>query len=375
MNLHWYSSVWALVWVVMLVVPGWPQGQAGKDWGIERQSYLDPVTQVRVWELTASGSAADNLYYHMSNFTADNRFLIFVSDRSGSSQIYRAEIATGRIVQLTQGAKVSARSACLDHTNARRLYYLRGADVMALDILDFSERTVGTIPQPFVGIGGQPTLSGDGKTLTLSKQRDQDNWEIGLLAVDSGAYRTVITQGFRIGHVQHHPSLPLIFYVWETGGYAPQRTWLVNADGTGNRPFYFRAEQKEWFTPLKEWITHESWVPDTGEMVMINDKQGVMLVSPDGKARMVREGHFWHAAARHDGKFLLLDDFQGRLWLLETATGNMRLLATGIRDKLKTHPHASFDRQGRYVQFHTGRAHESVAVIDLRELPPQFWTR
>lgn len=347
--------------------------QVGKDWGVERQSYTDPLTGVRIWELTAGESAADNLYFHFSNFTADNRYLIFTSDRTGSKQIFRAEISTGRIVQLTDAPKTNAHGTCPDHTRARRIYYLRGAEVIALDILDFTERKVGAIPQPYVSGGGQPTLSGDGKWLTLSKQRDEKTWEIGLMNTETGAYRTVITQGFRIGHVQHHPTEPLIFYVWETGGYAPQRTWLVNADGSGNRPFYARTDQKEWFTPLKEWITHEAWVSGTGEMTMINDKQGIMLVDTTGKARMVKEGNFWHVAARPDGKFMVVDDAAGRLWLMETATGNQRLLATGIRDKVRVHAHASFDRQGRYIQFHTGRTRETIAIIDLQDLPLLFW--
>jgi hypothetical protein len=55
---------------------------------------------------------------------------------------------------------------------------------------------------------------------------------------------------------------------------------------------------------------------------------------------------------------------------MKTDTGTKRLLATGLRDKVHAvHPHASFDRLGRYVQFHTGRTHETVALIDLRELP------
>jgi oligogalacturonide lyase len=248
--------------------------------------------------------------------------------------------------------------------------------VFALDILDFTARKVGEIPPPREGGIQQPTLSGDGKWMALGKQRDDANWEIGLMNTETGEYRTVLTQGFRIGHVQHSPTDPIIFYVWETGGYAPQRTWLVNADGSGNRPFYARTNPTNWFTPLKEWVTHEAWVRDNGEMTMINDKLGVMLVNKDGTARMVREGHYWHGAARHDGKFIVLDDMPGRLWLMETATGNTRLLATGLRDTVKAvHPHPSFDRAGRYVQFHTGRTRETVALIDLTELPAQDWAK
>ena len=102
---------------------------AGKDWGVERESYIDPVTQVRVWELTKAPGIGDNLYFHFSNFTADNRHLIFVSTRSGSRQIFRAEIETGKLAQLTDGASTAAHGACPDHTNARRVYYLRGPEV------------------------------------------------------------------------------------------------------------------------------------------------------------------------------------------------------------------------------------------------------
>ena len=343
----------------------------GRDWGVERQSYLDPVTGARIQELTKAGCASDNLYFHFSNFTADNRFLIFASNKSGSWQLFRAEVETGRLVQLTDASSLSPRGGCPDHTKGRRLYYLRGPEVIALDILDFKERKVGEIPKPHLGGFGQPTLSGDGKWMALSKQRDQTNWEIGLMETATGAYRTVITQGFHINHVQHSPTDSVIFYAWETGGYAPQRSWLVNDDGIGNRPFYARTDPKMWFTPLKEWVTHEAWVKDTGEMTMVNDKQGVMLVAKDGAARLVSEGEYWHAAARPDGKFLVADDMSGRLWLLETATGKKRLLATGIRDKVHSvHAHASFDRLGHYIQFHTGHTHETVALIDLRELPP-----
>ncbi len=347
--------------------------QVGKDWGIERDSYVDPLTGVRVMELTRGTNTADNLYFHFSNFTADNRFVIFVSDRTGSRQLFRSEVESGRVVQLTDDAAVNASSACPDYTEPRRLYFLRGPEVMVLDIQDFSSRKIGAIPQPYTAGFLQPTQSGDGKWLTLGKQRDENNWEIGLMSVATGEYRTVLTQGFRITHVQHCPTSPLIFYVWETGGYAPQRTWLVNTDGSGNRPFYANTSPTNWLTPLKEWITHESWVQNTGEMVMVNDKLGVMLVRTDGSARVVREGNYWHAAARPDGKVLVLDDFQGRLWLTETATGNTRLLATGLRATVRVHPHPSFDRRGRYVQFHTGRTHETVALIDLKELQSLSW--
>ena len=344
---------------------------AGHDHGVERQAYTDPVTSVRVTELTGPARAADNLYFHFSNFTADNRRLLFTATEAGARQLFSAEVETGRLVQLTADPAFNPGSACPDPTEARRVYLLRGPEVVALDVQDFTTRRVGEIPPPHLGGFQSLTVSGDGRWLTTVKQRDAANWEIGLLSTTNGSYRPVLSQGFRIGHVQHSPTDPLIFYVWETGGFAPQRTWLVNTDGSGNRPFYARTSPTNWFTPLKEWVTHEAWVTGTGEMTMVNDKVGVMLVDKTGAARLVREGHYWHAAASPDGARIVADDFEGRLWLITTATGETRLLATGLRDTVRVHPHASFDRRGHFVQFHTGRKHETVALIDLRELPLQ----
>ncbi len=369
------QTAWlSLVCTLFLCLQAARASDVGRDWGVQRTSYLDPVTGVQVWELTRATNTADNLYFHFSNFTADDRYLILTADLSGSRQIYRAEVDSGRLVQLTDDPAVNAASACPDPTNPRRVYFLRKAEVMALDITDGSLARIGEIPPPSVGGFQQPSLSGDGRWMALGKQRDEKTWEVGLMSVATGEYRAVLTQGFRIGHVQHSPRDPVVFYVWETGGYAPQRTWLVNADGSNNRPFYARTSPTNWFTPLKEWVTHESWVKDTGEMVMINDKVGIMLVQADGTARLVREGNYWHAAARPDGKVLVADDMQGRLWLIEAATGSARLLATGLRTAVRTvHAHASFDRQGRYVQFHTGWTHETVALIDLSSLPQRGW--
>ena len=364
-----------LLLAVLGATPSPRASDAGRDWGVERHEYTDPVTGIRIWEMTSGTNTADNLYFHVSNFTADNRHVLFVSDRTGSAQLFSAEVATGRLTQLTDDPAINARSACPDPRDARRVYLLRRAEVLALDLPTATLRRIGEIPGPHVGGFGQPSVSHDGRSLALSKQRDAANWEIGLLDLATGAWRTVVTQGFRLGHVQHSPTDPTIFYVWETGGYAPQRTWLVNDDGTGNRPFYARTAPADWFTPLKEWVTHEAWVANTGQMTMINDKLGVLLVEGDGTARLVREGNYWHAAARPDGKYLVLDDMPGRLWLCETASGNLRLLATGLRDTVRVHAHASFDRQGHYVQFHTGRTRETVALIDLRQLPPQDWVR
>jgi oligogalacturonide lyase len=213
---------------------------------------------------------------------------------------------------------------------------------------------------------GPAERSHDGKSATVSFKSGEKSWEIGVIDLSSGAYRRVLEQGFQIGHVQHSPAAPLIFYTWETSGYAPQRTWLVNADGTGNRPFYAAIDPKKWVTPLKEWITHEAWVPGTSDMTMIFDKVGILRVTPDGESQMVVRGNYWHAQATLNGKQLIADDFDGRVWLIEAATGETRLIATGLRRPGEPHIHPSIDPTGKWVVVNTVReGRPSVAVLNL----------
>jgi len=103
----------------------------------------------------------------------------------------------------------------------------------------------------------------DGKWISLSNNgRGQlGNWFDGHA---TGAYRTVITQGFRLTHVQHSDD-PVIFYAWETAA--------MRRNDPGSSTMTARATarsiahgSKDLFTPLKEWVTHEAWVKDTGEM-------------------------------------------------------------------------------------------------------------
>lgn len=330
----------------------------------------DPVTGVRSRALAPQAARASNLYYHFSNFTADDRYVILAVD----GQVHAYETATGRLERLTDGAGVAAAAAAPHPRDKDLVYYWRGGALIELTLQGRRERRVGEAPKAHAGGYGQPSFSPDQKRVTLAFQRDAHNWEIGLMELATGAYRTVITQGFRIGHVQHHPKEEKIFYVWETGGYAPQRTWLVNSDGTANRPFYARTDPKQWFTSLKEWVTHEAWIPDTGGMTLILDKVGILVADTEGAARLL-PGDYWHVAARDDGKLLVVDDNPGNLWLIETATGNRKLLVTNLRGEKRVHAHGSFSRGGRYVIFNDGRQGEGVSLIDLREVGGEGWWR
>ena len=57
----------------------------------------------RLRRLTDGGSNSYPLYYFVRSETPDRRYFVFHSERSGKVQLYRLDLGTGEIGQLTDG--------------------------------------------------------------------------------------------------------------------------------------------------------------------------------------------------------------------------------------------------------------------------------
>ncbi|MEZ4826238.1 MAG: hypothetical protein R3C61_08075 [Bacteroidia bacterium] len=64
-----------------------------------------------------------------------------------------------------------------------------------------------------------------------------------------------------MGHLQSNLGFGADCFCWETGGKSPQRTWIVNADGTGLRPLYPESPY--------EWVTHEAIITPAGTIAIM----------------------------------------------------------------------------------------------------------
>ena len=70
---------------------------------LNAQTYKDPKSGFDIVEVDPPGSATTNLYYHFSNFTSDDKNIIFASTVDGSAQVFRYEVATGKSEVVTSG--------------------------------------------------------------------------------------------------------------------------------------------------------------------------------------------------------------------------------------------------------------------------------
>jgi len=214
----------------------------------------------------------------------------------------------------------------------------------------------------------------------------------------TGEIKFVVAVPFKIGHVQTNPWVTgEIIFCWETGGKAPQRTWVVNADGTGLRPLY--PEQPY------EWITHEAVITkDEVAIAMLGHRRpntggtqvdswgpagtpehptGVGIVNLRthemrivGQVPMGNPGtSIWHVNGSADGRWAVADDFMYRLWLIDRHTGEMILLSdNGHKKTAGDHQHPTFNADGTKIEIQSAMLSADGRSMNICIVPvPKSW--
>ncbi|KHL25107.1 hypothetical protein PK98_12040 [Croceibacterium mercuriale] len=384
----------------------------GRQFASEQQLIADRTTG-RVLTVLTDGTHADAKNYPTHpQWAFDDQHIIFRSgdrDADGEPQAFAVNEVTGAVTQLTDGPGTGAGSLNVARLS-NRLYYMRKArngrtqliEVELTPLLadaaagrmkrDGYERVVTTMPEDHIEAGGF-TLDADERTAYVGfdaqrappREPGQPVPQVpgGLRAIDlaTGAVRTVVEVPFRMGHVQANPFRPgEILYCHETGGDAPQRMWIVNADGTGNRPVYAEG-------PL-DWVTHEQFadadhvifnlmghkrelrqVPTGILLVNLRDNSvahlGQIPIEDFSRAALrgftdpnipqddTSTGGYWHNAVTHDGRWAAGDDFDGNVWLIDRENGKRTLLSTGHLMR-PDHAHPSFSPDGTRLLVQSG---------------------
>ncbi len=357
----------------------------------ERKIFVDSVTGKKITALTTANVSDTKIYQTHPQWTSDGNYVIFRSGKS-NGQAFAVHEQEGTIIQLTDGAGINSGSLNVcRHTN--RVFYLRNNRLVEYRLdpvfaaarqnkrLDSSaaERTVMTLPALHRESGGF-TLDANDSTayIGISYKKEKDTtvyYKLSAIDLQDGSMRTIIDIPFRVGHVQANPFKPgEILYCHETGGDAGQRMWMVNADGTNNRPFY--QETKE------EWITHEIWADSNHVMVNVLGHLPGLRTKPHGLAEInVRTNEirffrnapgrgYWHSAESPDRKWAIADTFTGELHRINLATGEVTLLATGLYEKTegipKIHSHHTVSPDGKRVLFNSGKlGSNDLMVMDI----------
>ncbi len=427
--------------VVAAILTSSAWGQMGRRWPSEKKVVPDPVTGIPLSFLTTDPAGDSKIYQTHQQWTADGKWLIFRSNRGTGVQAFAVNEATGEIVQVTENGYTGM--LCNAH-KSMELFIMRsaggglgrgrlGAATGGQQIIEVNlarlfadsaagtmkapsdyERLCGTVPLGidargdmaldanddviYFSVTGPDTAQlSEGQTLQeVYGPRNMGAGPSGLRSMNlkTGKVKVVCNVGFQIGHVQTNPVAPgEIIFCWETGGKAPQRTWFVNADGTGLRPLYPEAPY--------EWVTHEAVFSkdEVAIAIVCNRKPGVSdgwgtagtPEHPTGLgivnlrtremriAGQVPPGNpgrsDWHVAGSPDGRWAAFDDFQYRLWLIDRHTGETALLADlGHRTTADDHIHPTFSLDSTKIEVQCAMLARDNRALDICVVPvPKSW--
>lgn len=241
------------------------------EWREER----DPQTGRKVMRLTDGQSNSYALYYFVPSVTPDGRFLVFHSERSGKVQLYRLDLGSGEIGQLTDGHTRDSGWAVwcewhvdgiYNHLSAihpltGEVYYFQDNEIRATDVASFANRLVARLPTGRMSIG-QAAFSPDGKWFGYvhadianytALLRDREvrtvagtfSWDrehhtsfrnaipttLVLIETATGAQREVITTDFHFHHVLFVDNRTILLnHPKECAGM-----WVIDIDGSNIR--------------------------------------------------------------------------------------------------------------------------------------------
>lgn len=426
------------------------EAQIGQRFPSERKVIKDPVTGAELTFLTSTPVGDSKIYQTHNQWTSDSQWLIFRSDRA-KNEAFAVNEKTGDIVQVTEGGYVGMLNVA---RKTMKLYFMRkpqaNPDSKKLDIIEVDldklfadskagmlkeasvyQRVCGTTPEEWEA-GGDMALDGDeewvwfrvGKNEALKHLQEGIKIEepfgprhmgagpagIAGMNIRTGELKYVVSVPFQVGHIQTNPWVSgQIVFCWETGGKSPQRTWIVNADGSGLRPLYPEATY--------EWITHEAVISDDEVAFAIMGHRKIPNTSGEAKAgtdvkganpgqevewgpsgtrekptglgvvnintrEMTIAGQipfgsgFWHVNGSSDKRFVAGDDFDRNLYLIDRKTHEMILLTTGHKPTAADHPHPTFSPDGTRIEIQSAMLSEDNKSMNICIVPvPEEWLK
>ncbi len=431
--------------------------QIGTRFPSEKKIVKDPVTGTMLSFLTSKPTGDSKIYQTHPQWTSDGEWLIFRSNRVRNEAMAVNE-KTGDIVQVSEGGYTGM--LCVAR-KSMRLYLMRYKNIKQtndtsrrppsgpLEIVEVNlvklfedsknnkiqnaatyQRVCGSIPEEYRSAGDMALDADEGfayfkvgkeeaakhiaagtKIEGVFGPRNMGAGPAGLMSMDlkTGALKYVVSVPFQIGHVQTNPWVKgEIIFCWETGGKSPQRTWIVNADGTGLRPLYPEADY--------EWVTHEAVISKDEVAIAImghrkinfsNTDTAKQIADPKNPGQekewansgtrekptglgivnlrtrqMVIAGQtpsgsgLWHVNGSADGKWAVGDDFKRNIYLIDRHTGEMILLSTGHKETAADHPHPTFNADGTKIEIQSAMLAADNRSMSICIIPvPEEWLK
>ena len=353
----------------------------GKVYPDEHKVITAEESGYEVLQLTTNPADDSGLYFTSRSFVPDENGVVFTSRRTGAWNLFYMNLKTFTFVQLTDSKKISGTGAEVSAAT-HEVFYSEDHAIKAVNLKTLAERVVATVPEGY-SLGSALSVTASGEALAFSittnivlttKTKviysDMDEhfakrpWSAVMTGhADGSGWHEIARQQKWLSHTLISPQNPnLILYCHEgRWNQVEQRLWLVNADGSNNRPL--RVEEKPEIS-----IGHEFWFEDGIHV-------GYQVSYPKGPKMIgvadTRDGTFHeyptpyadgHTQASHHGNLFIGDgsDKDPYLSLYQLVDGKLtgrHIFRHGSSfSQQYWHPHPSFSPDDAFVLFTSCRA-------------------
>lgn len=275
----------------------------GKIYPSEESLHEDERTGRRLRQVTDHPSNHHHPFFFVPAYDRPMDRLFFVSRRTGLPQIFCERQSDKSLVQLTDQDDLHEWSL-YPSRNGKFVFFTAGNGAWRLDLetleedelVNFGDASVRQ--EGMVGTSmGTTALSWDDRYWAVPVKWGK-GFRFYVVDTQTGDNKIALEQE-QIGHPQFCPdNNDRILYI----AGMKERVWVVSRDGCYNKRIYSRDEAKN------EWITHESWLPGTREITMVDWPNAVRAIHFEtGVERTIVSFNAWHAMASWDGSLMIAD--------------------------------------------------------------------
>ncbi|MCD6364877.1 MAG: PD40 domain-containing protein [Planctomycetes bacterium] len=365
----------------------------GDSWKVQPLRQADPETGVMVERLSDDVGNTHHPYFTGPMITADGRYLLLSSDRSGSWQVCILDRSAGRIVQLTDGPDITHTTPCMDIERGI-VYYLSGRCVRSVHIDGSDVREHYQCPEGFspsilsISSCGRylafsyreqmPASTDTGKIYSSQAERffQHPRSVVIMLDLEQQDAKALYGENTQYSHVSISPTDPnIVLFCHEGPWHLLQRMWIVRADTLEVWPLLEtqRLLSKcghEYFTDGGTVVTQYAERDNVRDELF---RHANVLIEPDGS----NERRFWydgvqpmHVQTSHHDETLMIGDCGPRANRSDKAGAEWMSVIRLVGEKSEmtplcrhstswtvqhSHPHAVFWPDDKWVSFNSDR--------------------
>jgi oligogalacturonide lyase len=237
--------------------------------------YIDQYSNREIVQLTHYLGHSNHFYFTDPAWFANNRSMVFTSDRENQSNLFRYDLDTGLITQMTDLKGQERPGGCVSLVN-NALYFWWANVLYELDLTTLKERVIGEATPPMLPRGrANPTADGKYICTMLMEDQPEDKPRIAFsysrfreyfhlkpltqivrIEIATGKSEVIHEDRRYMGHVNTSPALPDILTYCHEGpwNWIDQRMWGLNVQ-TGET-WKIRPQHGDYS------VGHEYWFAD-----------------------------------------------------------------------------------------------------------------